>query len=103
MVSSKSRKKASPVTSAHRSAQDSDRHSQSGRLIGSKRSEPIAKRINQVREGLPISELNTLANVLGISRDQLTAILGVTTRTLQRKAEADDRLGPVASDRLARV
>jgi putative toxin-antitoxin system antitoxin component (TIGR02293 family) len=64
---------------------------------------PIAQRINQVREGLPISELNTLANVLRISRDQLAAILGVTTRTLQRKAEADDRLGAVASDRLARV
>lgn len=128
MVSFKSRKKSAPVTSAHHSPRGSDRHSESGRLIGrsdlyarsehagevtihastgritgSKLSKPIAQRISQVREGLPISELNTLANVLRISRDQLAAILGVTTRTLQRKAEADDRLGPVPSDRLARV
>jgi putative toxin-antitoxin system antitoxin component (TIGR02293 family) len=128
MASRKSRKKSAPVTSARRSPKGSDRHSESGPLIGgsdlrarskhvgeltlhassgritgSKHSERIAQRINQVREGLPISELNTLANVLRISRDQLAANLGVTTRTLQRKAEADDRLSPVASDRLARM
>lgn len=87
---SKSRKKSS--TSANRT----------GRLRD-KRSGTVADRISQVREGLPISELSNLATALKISRDQLAVILGVTTRTLQRKAEEDQRLGPVASDRLARV
>lgn len=87
---SKSRKKSS--TSANRT----------GRLRD-KRSDTVADRISQVREGLPISELSNLATALKISRDQLAVILGVTTRTLQRKAEEDQRLGPVASDRLARV
>lgn len=128
MVSFKSRKKSSPSPSEPRSPRASDRrsdfgqitgksdphakskhggevtiHESTGRIIGREFSEPIAQRISQVREGLPIAELSTLANLLQISRDQLAAILGVTTRTLQRKAEADDRLGPVASDRLARV
>lgn len=105
MVSFKSRKKSPPVTSAHRGPRGSDRHSEATihASTGSKLSKPIGQRINQVREGLPISELNSLANVLQLSREQLAAILGVTTRTLQRKAEANDRLGPVASDRLARV
>lgn len=112
MVPVKPRKKSAPVTSAHPSPRGSDRHSARSEHAGEgtihastgrKLSKPIAQRISQVREGLPISELNTLANALRISRDQLAAILGVTTRTLQRKAEANDRLGPVASDRLARV
>jgi len=88
MASFRSPKKSASVTSARRSPRASDH---------------LSQRISQVREGLPITELNALANVLRISRDQLAAILGVTTRTLQRKAEAEDRLGPVASDRLARV
>lgn len=63
----------------------------------------VSRRISEVRDGLPISELEQMAAALTISRDQLASILGITVRTLQRKAGADERLGPAASDRLARV
>jgi putative toxin-antitoxin system antitoxin component (TIGR02293 family) len=63
----------------------------------------ISKRISEVRDGLPVTELTELAGTLTISRDQLAAILGITIRTLQRKAGSDVRLGAAASDRLARV
>jgi putative toxin-antitoxin system antitoxin component (TIGR02293 family) len=63
----------------------------------------LSKRIAQVREGLPLAELEHMAQVLGIDRVQLADILDTSLRTLQRKAEADSRLGPAASDRLARI
>jgi putative toxin-antitoxin system antitoxin component (TIGR02293 family) len=63
----------------------------------------LSDRITEVRDGLPISELDQVASLLTISREQLAQILGITVRTLQRKAGADERLGPAASDRLARV
>jgi putative toxin-antitoxin system antitoxin component (TIGR02293 family) len=63
----------------------------------------LRDRISEVREGLPLSELSEVAKLLEIDRSQLAVILGITIRTLQRKAEADERLGAAASDRLARV
>jgi putative toxin-antitoxin system antitoxin component (TIGR02293 family) len=63
----------------------------------------LRDRISEVREGLPLSELSEVAGLLQIDRGQLAVILGITIRTLQRKAEADERLGAAASDRLARV
>ena len=44
-----------------------------------------------------------MAELLGIDRTQLAGILDTSLRTLQRKAEVDARLGPAASDRLARI
>lgn len=69
----------------------------------SSRGSALGKRIAQVRQGLPLSELDHMAGVLGIDRGQLAAILDTSLRTLQRKAESDARLGPAASDRLARI
>jgi putative toxin-antitoxin system antitoxin component (TIGR02293 family) len=57
----------------------------------------------QVRRGLPMKALDELAHILNVDRASLADILGTSVRTLQRKAEENDRLGPVASDRLARV
>jgi putative toxin-antitoxin system antitoxin component (TIGR02293 family) len=57
----------------------------------------------QVRKGLPMKALDDLARILNVDRAALADILGTSVRTLQRKAEENDRLGPVASDRLARV
>jgi putative toxin-antitoxin system antitoxin component (TIGR02293 family) len=74
-----------------------------GRTSGSILERDVSDRIAEVREGLPLSELTQLAQTLSISHDQLAGILGITVRTLQRKAGADERLGPAASDRLARV
>lgn len=47
--------------------------------------------------------LNDLADKLQVDRAELADILGTSLRTLQRKEEASTRLGPSASDRLARV
>lgn len=63
----------------------------------------LSKRIAEVRKGLPLAELDQTAELLGIDRAQLASILDTSLRTLQRKAEADGRLGPAASDRLARI
>jgi putative toxin-antitoxin system antitoxin component (TIGR02293 family) len=63
----------------------------------------LRKRIAEVRKGLPLAELDRTAELLGIDRARLAAILDTSLRTLQRKAEADTRLGPAASDRLARI
>jgi putative toxin-antitoxin system antitoxin component (TIGR02293 family) len=63
----------------------------------------LSRRIAEVREGLPLVELDQTADLLGIDRAQLASILDTSLRTLQRKAEADGRLGPSASDRLARI
>jgi len=41
--------------------------------------------------------------MLGIDREVLLDILGISNRTLQRKFRANDRLSPLASDRLSRV
>jgi putative toxin-antitoxin system antitoxin component (TIGR02293 family) len=63
----------------------------------------LSRRIAEVREGLPLAELDQTAELLGIDRAQLASILDTSLRTLQRKAEAEGRLGPSASDRLARI
>ena len=58
---------------------------------------------DQVRQGLPISALDKVAQQLNVDRLAFAQILGTSLRTLQRKSEENGRLGPVASDRLARV
>lgn len=56
-----------------------------------------------VRQGLPLRALDHLAQLLQIDRAALARVLGVSLRTLQRKAGESQRLSPGASDRLARV
>jgi putative toxin-antitoxin system antitoxin component (TIGR02293 family) len=56
-----------------------------------------------VRKGLPVRALDHLAQRLQVERAELARVLGVSLRTLQRKAGENQRLGPAASDRLARV
>lgn len=57
----------------------------------------------QVRRGLPVRALDQLAQLLQVDRADLARITGVSLRTLQRKSGENQRLGPAASDRLARV
>jgi putative toxin-antitoxin system antitoxin component (TIGR02293 family) len=47
--------------------------------------------------------LDDLARLLQVDRAMLAQVLGVSLRTLQRKAGENERLAPAASDRLARV
>lgn len=57
----------------------------------------------QVRRGLPVRALNHLAHLLRVERAELARVLGVSLRTLQRKASESELLDPAVSDRLARV
>jgi putative toxin-antitoxin system antitoxin component (TIGR02293 family) len=57
----------------------------------------------QIRRGLPVRALDQLAQLLQVDRASLASLLGVSMRTLQRKSGENQRLGPAASDRLARV
>lgn len=59
--------------------------------------------LEQVRRGLPVRALDHLAQLLRVDRAELARVLGVSLRTLQRKAGENERLSPAASDRLARV
>ena len=59
--------------------------------------------VAQVRRGLPLKALDDLASTLQVDRGVLADVLGISVRTLQRKAGDNERLGPAASDRLARV
>lgn len=56
-----------------------------------------------VRKGLPVRALDHLAQTLRVDRAELAEVLGLSLRTLQRKAGENQRLGAGASDRLARV
>lgn len=56
-----------------------------------------------VRRGLSVRALDHLAQLLQVDRAELGRVVGVSLRTLQRKAGEKERLGPSASDRLARV
>lgn len=58
---------------------------------------------DQVRRGLPVRALDLLARQLQVDRSFLASVLGVSLRTLQRKAGGNQRLSAAASDRLARV
>ncbi|MBV6415754.1 MAG: hypothetical protein CMLOHMNK_00270 [Steroidobacteraceae bacterium] len=67
------------------------------------REEGPAAQIAGVREGLPLARLEETAELLQVDRGRLAALLDVSMRTLQRKAEGGARLDPAASDRLARI
>lgn len=59
--------------------------------------------VEQIRKGVPVKALDEIARTLGIDRMELAEVLGTSVRTLQRKTAQRERLGPAASDRLARV
>ncbi len=78
--------------------------SRTGRFVpASARASPRSISVEQIREGLPIRALDELALTLRVERTELAQLLGTSLRTLQRKEESSDRLGPSASDRLARI
>lgn len=59
--------------------------------------------IGEVREGLTMQAMEDVAQRLRVERTALARVLGTSVRTLQRRAEGEERLAPSASDRLARV
>jgi len=59
--------------------------------------------IDAVREGFPAARIDKMAQSLAVERTALLNILGISTRTVQRKSRAAARLSPSASDRLSRM
>lgn len=57
--------------------------------------------IQKVREGLPMSEFESLCGLLGLSEGRLAGLLGLSRATLHRRKKAGS-LDRVESDRLVR-
>jgi len=68
------------------------------------RHEPTPSRVIEgIREGLPTTRLDKMAQALAVERSVLIGILGISERTVQRKSRSAVRLSPAASDRLSRM
>lgn len=59
--------------------------------------------IEAIRQGFPAGRLDEMARLLSVERSLFLGLLGLSERTLQRKAQSTARLSPVISDRLARL
>lgn len=55
-----------------------------------------------VREGLPPGAADRVAEYYGLSRKQVSELMGVSVRTLERHQKDNKLLNPVQSDRLLR-
>jgi len=56
-----------------------------------------------IKHGMPIRTADNLKSLLSLGDNDLAQILGITSKTLQRKRKARRALTPVESDRLYRV
>jgi len=56
-----------------------------------------------IKHGMPIRIADKLKSLLSLGYSSLAEILGITSKTLQRKRKARTTLTPVESDRLYRV
>ena len=100
------KRRSAPVHSTRASGEGrfmSREHAPAGGAILEKVSPTGTISAEQVRKGLPMKALDDLARLLNVDRASLADILGTSIRTLQRRAGESERLGAVASDRLARV
>ncbi|MEM1095687.1 MAG: antitoxin Xre-like helix-turn-helix domain-containing protein [Bacteroidota bacterium] len=59
--------------------------------------------IEDVRTGISLAVYDSVRERMGIGSERLERLLGVSTRTLQRRRHAEDRLTAVESDRLWRL
>ena len=55
-----------------------------------------------IRSGLPAASALAFKAALGLTNDELAAVLGISARTLARLDPANSHLDPVSSDRLVR-
>lgn len=61
------------------------------------------ERIRLIRDGVTITRFIEATKYYGISQAELSKILGVSNATITRKIKSDGNLGPVESERLARI
>ncbi|PEN09426.1 hypothetical protein CRI93_01485 [Longimonas halophila] len=59
--------------------------------------------MEHVREGLGLAELDAVAEALDLALTDLEDVLGVSSRTVQRRRAEGKTLSPTASDRLWRL
>ncbi|MDX1545636.1 MAG: antitoxin Xre-like helix-turn-helix domain-containing protein [Rhodothermales bacterium] len=72
-------------------------------LAGRSAPPPAAPDASRVREGIDLATLDALRERLGLSLEELERTLHVSSRTLQRRRKAEQRLSPAESDRLWRL
>jgi len=62
-----------------------------------------AKRIEMVREGVQVAPLVGAWRYYGISQAKLSKLIGISDATITRKIKSGGKLGPLESERLARI
>jgi putative toxin-antitoxin system antitoxin component (TIGR02293 family) len=61
------------------------------------------ERIKMIRDGIAVGRLVEATKYYGISQMELAKILGVSNATITRKIKSASNLGPIESERLARI
>jgi putative toxin-antitoxin system antitoxin component (TIGR02293 family) len=67
------------------------------------RNMPPAKRIEMIRGGVKVTLLVGAGQYYGLSQSKLSKLLGVSDATITRKIKSGGKLGPMESERLARI
>ncbi|MBV6448363.1 MAG: hypothetical protein FCKEOINB_02017 [Nitrosomonas sp.] len=62
-----------------------------------------AKRIEMIRNGVKVSLLVDAGQYYGLSQKKLAKLLGISNATITRKLNSQEKLGPIESERLARI
>lgn len=62
-----------------------------------------AKRIKMIRSGVKVTLLVGVSQYYGISQAKLSKLLGISDATITRKIKSGGNLGPMESERLARI
>jgi putative toxin-antitoxin system antitoxin component (TIGR02293 family) len=64
---------------------------------------PPTKRIEMIRGGVKLTLLVGAGEYYGLSQSKLSKLLGVSDATIARKIKSGGKLGPIESERLARI
>lgn len=64
---------------------------------------PPAKRIEMIRDGVKVTLLVGAGQYYGLSQTKISKLLGVSDATITRKIKSGGKLGPMESERLARI
>jgi len=67
------------------------------------RNMPPSRRIRMIREGVQATLLPGVARYYGISQTRISKLIGISSTTVNRKIKSGGKLGPMESERLARI
>ncbi|MDP2026227.1 antitoxin Xre/MbcA/ParS toxin-binding domain-containing protein [Sulfuriferula sp.] len=67
------------------------------------RNMPPAQRIEMIRDGVKVGLLVGAGQYYGLSQARLSKLLGISDATITRKIKSGGKLGPMESERLARI